>query len=57
MIGEPEIALMPLRYFYDTQYHLNAEGIAIRSRRLAEALREHMASLPRTDRAANTKTP
>jgi hypothetical protein len=57
MIGEPEIALMPLRYFYDTQYHLNAEGIAIRSRRLAEALREHMASLPRTDRAANTRVP
>jgi hypothetical protein len=48
---------MPLRYFYDTQYHLNAEGIAIRSRRLAEALREHMASLPRTGRAANTRVP
>jgi hypothetical protein len=52
MIGEPDIGLLPLRYFYDTQYHLNIEGIILRSEHLVEALREYTSSLPLGQRAA-----
>ena len=52
MIGEPEIGLLPLRYFYDTQYHLNIDGIVLRSHRLVNVLREHTEILPPGQRAA-----
>ena len=33
-----QLAMMPAHYMSDTQYHLNDEGIRIRTARLAEAL-------------------
>jgi len=52
MLGEPSIALLPLRFFYDTQYHLNIDGIVLRSRRLAIVLRRYIASLTLATRTA-----
>lgn len=39
MIGDPSISWLPREFFYDTQYHLNIEGILLRTDRLIQALR------------------
>ncbi|MEN3976547.1 hypothetical protein [Emcibacter sp. SYSU 3D8] len=38
VIGAPQLAMLPVEYMSDTQYHLNDEGIRIRTARLAKAL-------------------
>lgn len=37
-IGEPEFFNLDIRYFFDTHYHLNAEGSLLRTLYLADAL-------------------
>jgi hypothetical protein len=44
VIGDPSISWLPREFFYDTQYHLNIEGILLRTDRLIQALQ---AVLPR----------
>ncbi len=44
VIGDPAISWLPREFFYDTQYHLNIEGIRVRTDRLIQALQ---AVLPR----------
>jgi hypothetical protein len=58
MVGDRASSLLPLAMFYNTQYHLNIEGIRIRSRRLADDLLEYFASRARESpdlRAANQR--
>ena len=45
IVGEPEIALLPLESFYDTQYHLNPEGIRARTSAFIPALRGSIEAL------------
>jgi hypothetical protein len=46
VIGDPALGLYPAELFWDTQYHLSAEGMAERTRDLAVALRAHSDILP-----------
>lgn len=39
VIGEPELALLDVTWFYDTQYHLTAEGILKRTAAFNDALK------------------
>jgi hypothetical protein len=39
VVGEPETSMLPREDFFDSPYHLNADGAAKRTRRLAEDLK------------------
>ncbi len=39
VIGKPELALLDVKWFYDTQYHLTAEGILKRTAAFNDALK------------------
>jgi hypothetical protein len=43
--GDPAISLFPANMFYDTQYHLNVEGIITRTRMLIPPLRQALAAV------------
>ena len=38
VLGEPSGAWFDAKYMYDTSYHLNREGVAIRTRKFADVL-------------------
>lgn len=40
-LGTPNDFLYPLEYFYDTNYHLNANGMKIRTQKLVDLLYNH----------------
>jgi hypothetical protein len=52
MVGDVSSSLLPLSMFYNTQYHLNIEGIRVRSRRLAGDLQKFFASTEDPDLSA-----
>jgi hypothetical protein len=43
--GDPAISLFPASMFYDTQYHLDIEGIVTRTRMLIPPLRQALAAM------------
>jgi hypothetical protein len=45
-LDAPEDVIFPDEYFYDTEYHLTAPGVALRSHRLLEALSARLATPP-----------
>jgi len=49
MVGDASSSLLPLSMFYNTQYHLNIEGIRMRSQQLAVDLLKVLPSTERSD--------
>ena len=38
-VGDPEDSMLTAEFFYDTSYHLNAKGVALRTQKLVEELK------------------
>ena len=39
LVGSPQLFVFPKNYFFDTRYHLNAQGRQVRTRKMIELLR------------------